>query len=971
MAEERLGASFSIDVTQLKSGLAQANRLIRESKSEFKAAAAGMDDWSKSQAGLQAKLKSLNQTADVQGRVVQALRQNYDRLIQNGLDPTSAEAVKLRTDINLQQAAFNQTRREIEKYQKQLEELGGESGETRDDLNGFGNAAEKSGEQSEEASGGVSALQVALGNLVAQGISTAINALKDFTSSMLEVGTAFDSSMSNVAALSGATGEELETLRQTAKDFGESTKFSASEAADALGYMALAGWDAEQSASSLGGVLNLAAASNMELAEASDMVTDYLSAFGLEAKDSAYFADLLAYAQANANTTAAGLGEAFKNSAANMNAAGQDIETTTALLSMMANQGLKGSEAGTALSAVMRDMTAKMEDGAIAIGDTSVAVMDANGNYRDLTDILLDVEAATKDMGDAERATALSSTFTSDSIKGLNLMLNAGISSAADFEEELRNSSGAAEKMAEIMQDNLQGDLTKLNSAFEGLQLTLFETANGSMREVVQAVTNDLLPALSDFVKGVDGAGARVGEAVGNIINNILTTIVKAAPQIAEMGFTLLLSLVQGILSALPDVVTAGTDIILALINGLGQAIPQLIQQIITITPQIIQALSDAIPLLLDGAINFFMAIVNAIPDIVAALVVALPEIIDTVYTTLLEAVPQILEGAIQLLNAIVEAIPAFIPLLTEALPDIIDTIIQSFADNFPVILDGAIKLFLALVEAIPTVVVELVKALPQIVTAIFGNLTQPLTNMFTSLWNGVKTGASNLWNGLVNIFTPVANWFNNTIIQPVANFFSGMWNKLKSGASQAWEGIKSVFGSVADWFKNIFSKAWQKVKDVFSTGGQVFSGIKDGIINAFKAVVNVIIRGINKVIAVPLNGLNGVLDKIQNVSFLGITPFSWVSWRAPIPQIPELAQGGVVKKATTAVVGEAGAEAIVPLENNTEWIKKVAKEIAAGQKPSVTVNQTNNYSQAHSRYELYKSKQQTAAAVRLALAGV
>lgn len=999
MADERLGASFSIDVTQLKAGLAQANRLIRESKSEFKAAAAGMDDWTKSEAGLTAKLKSLNQIADVQAKTVKALQSEYDRLIDEGLDPTSAQAVKLRTDINNQKAAFNSTQQEIKKYNSQLDSMtegADDASEAADDLD---ENVTNAGKAAEEASNGVSSFTVALGNLVAQGISKAVGALKDFAAGTLEVGKAFDSSMSNVAALSGATGEELDLLRQTAKDFGETTKFSASEAADALGYMALAGWDAEESASGLGGVLNLAAASNMDLAEASDMVTDYLSAFSLEAKDSAYFADLLAYAQANANTTAAGLGEAFKNSAANMNAAGQDIETTVSLLSMMANQGLKGSEAGTALTAVMRDMTSKMsevkdaaelaqyaEDGftsstgdlndvlgknVIAIGNTLIPVSDAQGNYRDLTDILKDVESATNGMGDAERAAALQTTFTSDSIKGLNLMLNAGVDNAADFEAQLRNASGSAEEMSVIMQDNLQGDLTKLNSAFEGLQLTMYEMSSGAIRDVVQSVTNDLIPALSDFVKGVDGSGKRVGEAIGKIVNNILTTIVKAAPQIVEMGFTLILSLVQGILSSLPDIIKAGTEIILSLLDGLGVAIPQLIQQVIEIVPQIVEALANAIPLLIDGAINFFMAIVKAIPTVITALLQALPQIIVTILNALLNAIPQLIDGAIELFMALIDAIPIITVELIKNIPQIIVSIINALLGAIPQLIEASIKLFMALVESIPIITIELVKALPEIVDAFIDNLTGPVKDLFVNLWNSIKDSASVLWNSIVNIFTPAATWFNNTIIQPISNFFSGMWDKLKKGASSAWEGIKSVFGSVADWFKNIFSKAWQKVKDVFSTGGQVFSGIKDGIINAFKAVVNVIIRGINKVIAVPLNGLNGVLDKIQNVSFLGISPFSWVSWRAPIPQIPELAQGGVVKKATTAVVGEAGEEAIVPLENNTQWIKKVAQEIAAEQQPNVTINQTNNYSQAHSRYEIYKSKQQTAAAVRLALAGV
>lgn len=350
---ERLGASFSIDVTQLKAGLAQANRLIRESKSEFKAAAAGMDDWSKSEDGLNAKLKSLNQIAGVQGETVRALQQEYDRLIDEGLDPTSAQAVKLRTDINNQQAAFNSTQSEIRKYNGQLDSLTSETDDASEAADDLEDNVTNAGKAAEDASNGFTVMKGALASLVADGISKAVDGLKSFASGAVEAGSNFDASMSNVAALSGAAGEELDMLRQTAKDFGESTKFSASEAADALGYMALAGWDAEQSASALGGVLDLAAASNMDLAEASDMVTDYMSAFNMEAKDSAYFADLLAFAQANANTTTAGLGEAFKNSAANMNAAGQDIETTVSLLSMMANQGLKGSEAGTALTAFL------------------------------------------------------------------------------------------------------------------------------------------------------------------------------------------------------------------------------------------------------------------------------------------------------------------------------------------------------------------------------------------------------------------------------------------------------------------------------------------------------------------------------------------------------------------------------------------------------------------------------------------
>lgn len=304
----------------------------------------------------------------------------------------------------------------------------------------------------------------------------------------VKTGADFDSAMSKVQSLSGASGQELERLRDAALEMGETTAFSATEAADALGYMALAGWDAEQSTTALPAVLNLAAAADMDLAQASDMVTDYLSAFNMEASDAAYFSDLLAYAQADSNTTAEQLGEAYKNCAANLNAAGQDVETVTSLLEAMAQQSLKGSEAGTALSAIMRDITAKMDKGAIKIGDVSVAVQDADGNFRDLTDILTDVQAATEGMGNAQRAAALAATFTADSTKGLNMILNYGMEAVNGYEESLRGGLGTASQQAEERLNNLNGQLTLLKSALDTAGITISDALTPMVAQLVEYV---------------------------------------------------------------------------------------------------------------------------------------------------------------------------------------------------------------------------------------------------------------------------------------------------------------------------------------------------------------------------------------------------------------------------------------------------------------------------------------------------
>lgn len=340
------------------------------------------------------------------------------------------------------------------------------------------------------------ATQVIAGFVSAAAITAAV---KQATQYVVQVGSAFEASMSEVQAISGATSAELEKMSAKAKQLGSTSRFSATEVSQAFKYMSLAGWDVSQSISAVDGVIQLAAASGMDLAAASDMVTDYLSAFGMEADQATYMADMLAYAQAHSNTTAEMLGEAYKNCAANLNASGQDIETTTALLEGMANQGKKGSEAGTQLAAIMRDLTAKMDEGAIQIGETSVAVMDAQGNFRDLTDIITDVDAATEGMGDAQKAAALASTFTSDSITGLNLILNEGIDKIAGYEEELRSSSGAAANMADTMQNNLQGKITAAGSALEGLGIAAYDYISGPAGTVVDMATG-MFKGLTDVL---------------------------------------------------------------------------------------------------------------------------------------------------------------------------------------------------------------------------------------------------------------------------------------------------------------------------------------------------------------------------------------------------------------------------------------------------------------------------------------
>ena len=354
-------SKISSSVDQLKAKLQElASNGVSKTSEEYKKYANELAAAEKAQSQSEKSIDNLNQQIALQEAAIQTTEGEITKYSSslNTLEKESQEAAE---STKKQESAYDGLKSKIDEQQSKLDELKNKyasvvleqgknsdsaqelaneidelSGELKENKTALSEADEAADDldqslddlDPEEKASGFTVLKGALANLVADGIRLAVDAIKDFAKETIEVGKNFDSSMSNVAALSGATGEELQMLRDTAKEFGSSTQFSASEAADALGYMALAGWDANQSASALGGVLDLAAASGMGLAEASDMVTDYMSAFNMEADQSAYFADLLSYAQANANTTAAGLGEAFKNCAANMNAAGQDIETT-------------------------------------------------------------------------------------------------------------------------------------------------------------------------------------------------------------------------------------------------------------------------------------------------------------------------------------------------------------------------------------------------------------------------------------------------------------------------------------------------------------------------------------------------------------------------------------------------------------------------------------------------------------------
>lgn len=487
----------------------------------------------------------------------------------------------------------------------------------------------------------------------------------------------------------------------------------------------------------------------------------------------------------------------------------------------------------------------------------------------------------------------------------------------------------------------------------------------GTLPQLITDLVPKLLTKVSELIDillpvVVDGAVSLLN-AIVQVLPQLVTSILNALPAlisgIEQVFYAIVDALPQlmtVICEALPVLIPQLVDALVNMIVYLATHIAEIIQPLIDNLPEIIiaivNALMDNLPALIEGTVQLVIGIVQAIPQIIMALIEALPTVIQSILEGLWNALPLLLEGIISIVGEIGTAIWDILSGFFTALGEWFGGLWESIKTIFAPVVEWFGNLF-------STIWNSIVSVFSTVGSWVYDNIIAPVANFFKGLWEGIvsafhtvidpwieiikraatlvyntiivpiKNFFTDLWNSIVGIFSKVSGWFTDNIATPIKNIFSNIWNAMKNGASNAWEGIKSVFSKVTDWFKNIFSKAWQAVKNVFSTGGKIFDGIKDGIVNAFKTVVNAIIRGINKVIKVPFDGINWALEKIRGINILGVEPFGWIS-TINTPQIPELEKGGVLKKGQVGLLEGKGDEAVVPLEKNTGWIRNVATQI-------------------------------------------
>lgn len=607
-------------------------------------------------------------------------------------------------------------------------------------------------------------------------LAAATVAVGGFALSSVNVGMQFDSSMSQVAATMGYSVEELNTagseaaetystLRNFAMEMGASTAFSATEAADALNYMALAGYDAETSMSMLPTVLNLAAAGGIDLAAASDMVTDAQSALGLTLDETTEMVDKMAAASSKSNTSVEQLGNAFLTVGGTAkNLAGGTTELAT-MLGVLADNGVKGSEGGTALRNVILSLSAPTDTAAKAISNLGLEVFDAEGNMRPLNETFGDLQNILSTMTQQEQTEVLNTIFNKTDLKSVNALLGTSAERFEELSSAIDNSSGAAENMANVQLDNLAGDITLFKSALEGAQIVISDQLSPTLREFVQFGSSAVSELSTAFQEG--GLSGAMG-ALGTILSDGLAMVIEKLPSLVDAGMQLIGALGQGIIDNLPMVTQAAAEIIVTLASGIGEALPEMIPSIVEALILVGETIIENLPLILEAGMSIVSGLIEGIVEAIPLLVEALPELILSFVNFVSENLPTILEQGTQLLLTLAMGIVDAIPQLVAQLPTIITSIVDFVTSNLPLIVETGISIIVQLAIGIVQAIPQLVASLPQIISAIVGGLAS-LPGMMLDIGKSVVTG---LWNGI----SSMASW----VLEKVKGFGSSILSGIK-----------------------------------------------------------------------------------------------------------------------------------------------------------------------------------------------
>ena len=643
----------------------------------------------------------------------------------------------------------------------------------------------------------------------------------------------FDSAMSRVAAVSGATGSDFDSLRDKAREMGAKTKFSATEAADAMNYMAMAGWKTEDMLSGIEGVMYLAAASGEDLATTSDIVTDALTAFGLTAADSGHFADVLAAASSNANTNVSMMGETFKYCAPVAGALGFSVEDTAEAIGLMGNAGIKASQAGTSMRSIMTNLTGDVKLSGAAIGDVTIATTNADGSMRSLSAILADCRGAFAGMTEAEKANNAEALVGKNAMSGFLALMNAAPEDIEKVSGAVNNCKDAAKNMADTMQDNLEGQLTILKSQLQELAISFGDLLMPAVRSIVSGLQGmvDVLNAMPDGVKRVIMIVALLAAALGPVLIIIgktlsaIGTIMTWAPKLAGA-----ISAVKGAFAALSATMMANPiAIVIAAIAALVAAFIylwntneefrqfwiRLWSEIKEVAVQVWTAVSQFLVSAWNGIRNTAVAVWNGIRDFFSGLWAG----IKTLFTTVVTAISTFLVGAWNGIRATVMAVWNAVSAFLGSVWNGIRSVITNVVNGIRTFLQSAWN-------GIRTAITTVMNAIRTVISTVWNGIR----TIISTVLNGIRGTVNSVWNGIRNTISSVVNGIKNTVY----GAFNAMWSGIRSTISGIYNTIRDGLGNAVNYITGLASAGWQ-------WGADIINGIVNGIRSCIGAVANAV----------------------------------------------------------------------------------------------------------------------------------
>ena len=773
---------------------------------------------------------------------------------------------------------------------------------------------------------------------VAKGIGVALTAATGatvaFAKSAVSAGMDFDSSMSQVAATMGLTVNELSTqtgkastafgefqgnLRDFAQFLGKNTAFSATEAADALNYMALAGYSVQESMDMLPNVLSLAAAGNFDLARASDMVTDSQTAFGIDAKRTAQMVDEMAKAASTGNTSVEQLGDAFLvvgGLAQELNGGMVTLADGTQkpvdglqeleiALTAMANAGVKGGEAGTHMRNMLLKLSSPTDAGAKQMEKLGVSVFDTEGKMRSLSDIFGDLDGALGKLTQEEKIQAISDLFNTRDLASAEALLNAVGQDWDEIGASILDAQGAAAQMAATQLDNLEGDITLFKSALEGAKIVVSDQLTPTLREFVQFGT-DAVGRLSDAFKEGGLAGAM--EALGTILSEGLNMVITKLPDFVNAGMQLLGALGRGLLdnldviidagiqvlsqfgqaivTGLPAIVSAGLDIlhslliaiwnnkeeifeaVMSLIKGIGEAIDSHADAIMEIglglLEFLVNALIDNIPKMMDFATEMITSLIEFISNNADKMVDTAIAIVQTIGQGLVDNLPIILESAISMIISLAEALtdPANLTALLETGLEILMTIVESILNNIPELVEAAIQIILNLVEFISNNLDKVVQAAIEIIMAIAQALLENLPLLLSAAIDIVVALAGAIIENIPTIL--------KAILQIVEGIIKTLISSLPKLAENGAKLVESIVGGIVKMLGSVIEMGIKLVETfidgIVGAGARIVQAGKDMVGRLKESVYSIINTAKEWGKDLIENFIGGIKDKISRV---------------------------------------------------------------------------------------------------------